>query len=138
MSVKYKAVPMGTPGVVGGGTIKYYASINRDSKVELRTLLEEISELNVAHSGAVLAVLETFLSRVHYHLVNGRGIELGQLGSFYPSISSMPADTAEEVRKDHIKRFKVLFRPSKLLKTKLDAVTFEKITDGTEAADPEA
>lgn len=131
MSVKYKAIPMGKPGVVGGGEIKYYASIARESKVDLRSLLDEIAELNVSHSGAVLAVLETFLSRVHYHLVNGRGVELGQLGSFYPSIKSLPAETSLDVGQEHIRQFRVIFRPSQLLKDKLSVVKFEKIKDAT-------
>ncbi len=131
MSVKFKAVPMGTPGVVGGGAIKYYASINRGDRVGLREMMEEISELNVAHHGAVLAVLETFLSRVRYHITNGRGVELGQLGSFYPSLNSLAADTPEEVGKESIKRFKVIFRPSKLLKESMDNAKFVKMANGS-------
>ncbi len=133
MSVKYRAVTRGRPGVVGGGEIKFYASIIRGSKINLRNLLEEISELNVAHSGAVLAVLEAFLSKVNYHLINGRAIELGQLGSFYPSINSLPEDSDEEVTRESIRRFKVIFRPSQLLKERLDRVKFEKESDDTPA-----
>ncbi|XOV94420.1 MAG: DNA-binding protein [Bacteroidota bacterium] len=133
MSVKYRAVAKGQPGVVGGGEIKYYAAIMRESKVNLRTMLGEISELTVAHPGMVLAVLEAFLYRVDNHLLNGRAVELGQLGSFYPSISSSPADTSEGVRKESIKRFKVIFRPSQLLKERLDRVKFIKESDDTPA-----
>ncbi len=133
MSVKYRAVPKGQPGVVGGGEIKFYASIIRGSKIDLRNLLEEISELNVAHPGAVLAVLEAFLSKVNYHLINGRAIELGQLGSFYPSINSTSEDSNEKVTRESIKRFKVIYRPSQLLKERLDRVKFEKEGDDTPA-----
>ena len=131
MSVQFKAVPKGYPGVAGGGEIKYYATISRNPKVDLRELLDEIFELNVAHPGAVLGVLETFLTKVNYHLVNGRGVELGQLGTFYPSITSIGHDTPEEVRRESIKRFKVIYRPSKLLKDKLSVVRFEKLADDT-------
>tara|TARA_Y100001949_G_C15829768_1_gene261511 strand:- start:227 stop:637 length:411 start_codon:yes stop_codon:yes gene_type:complete len=133
MSVKYRAVPKGQPGVVGGGEIKFYASIIRGSKIDLRNLLEEISELNVAHPGAVLAVLEAFLTKVNYHLINGRAIELGQLGSFYPSISSSSEDSDDAVTRESIKRFKVIYRPSQLLRERLDRVKFEKESDDTPA-----
>jgi predicted histone-like DNA-binding protein len=131
MSVQFKATPKGAPGVLGGGKIKYYASIVRGTKINLRTMLEEISELNVAHPGAVLAVLECFLSRVDYHIVNGRAVDLGQLGSFYPAISSHPADTSDEVSKESIRRFKVNFRPSQLLQERMSRAKFEKLANGT-------
>ena len=125
--IKYKAKAIGQPGVVGGGVVKYYAAISRTDKVGLRKLLDEILELNAAHPAAVLAVLELFLSRINYHLADGRYVELDQLGTFYPAISSLPSDTPEKVSKENIKRFKVLFRPSQLLKDKLSTVKFEKI-----------
>lgn len=131
MSVHYKAAPKGYPGVVGGGDIKYYATIARNPRVTLREFLEEMSELNTAHPGAVLAVLETFFSRVNWHLVNGRGVELGQLGTFYPSITSTGHDNPEDVRKESVKRFKVIFRPSAILKDKLSHVKLIKIADDT-------
>jgi predicted histone-like DNA-binding protein len=125
----HKVKTIGNPAIIGEGEIKYYASIDRDTRVDTRTILDEISELNVAHSGAILAVLETFLSRIHYHLVNGRGVELGQMGTFYPSISSGSASKAEDITRESIKRLKVLFRPSKLLKDRLSTVKFEKVVD---------
>ena len=137
MSVKYVARAIGNPGVTEAGIPKYYASIARESKVDLRTLMDEISELNVTHAGSILAVLETFLSKVHYHLVNGRGVELGQLGTFYPSIKSQSSDSAEAVSRQNIKRLKVLFRPSKLLRDKLAVVKFEKLANDSPAEEPE-
>ncbi|MGK7392137.1 MAG: hypothetical protein ACNS60_17420 [Candidatus Cyclobacteriaceae bacterium M2_1C_046] len=134
MSVKYKIKAIGKPGVAGGGEIKYYASINRGDKVNLRKILDEINELNVAHPGAVLGVLEIFLSRINYHLTDGRYVELDQLGTFYPSLSSSPSDTPEDVSKENIKRFKVLFRPSQLLRDRLSLVKFEKIANDSSSA----
>lgn len=131
MSVKYKVRPKGQPGVVGGGQIKYYASIERGDKIEFRSFLDETDELNIAHPGVYLAVLESFLTKVNYHLVNGRAVELGQLGSFYPSINSSSSDTPEAVDRRSIKRFKVIYRPSILLRDRLANVKFEKINNGT-------
>ena len=132
MPVKYKAIGIGKPGVIGGGEIKYYASIDRDNRVKFPDILEEIAELNVAHHGAIYGVMETFFSRIYYHVSNGRGVEIGSLGSFYPSLSSLPSDSANEVRNDNIKKFKLLFRPSSRLKSKLNNVKFIKISNGTD------
>ena len=97
------------------------------------SILEEISELNVAHDGAIYAVMETFLSRIYYHISNGRSVEIGSLGSFYPSISSSASETAVDVTSSNIKRFKVLFRPSKKLKNKLNNVQFKKNANGNDS-----
>ena len=134
MAVQYKAKAIGKPGVKGGGEIKYYASIDREKRVRFPMILEEIAELNVAHHGAILAVMETFISRIYYHVINGRGVELGQMGSFYPSITSYPAETPNEVRSENIKKFKVIFRPSKRLKKQMNMVEFEKIANGSSSA----
>ena len=134
MSVKYHAVAKRNPSIPGGGEIKYYASIIRGDKTTLRGMLGEIAELSVTHPGAVLAVLEVFLSRVDYHLANGRAVELGQLGTFYPSISSTAEDSKDEVRSFNIRRLKVIFRPSKLLKKRLSIVEFVKVADDTPQA----
>ena len=130
MSVKYKAVPKGQPGVAGGGEIKFYASIIRDERVTLRTFLEEIEELNVVNSAVFFAVLETFLQKVNYYLINGRSVDLGQLGTFSPSISSSGEVNPEDINDYSIRRFKVNFRPSKILKKRLSRVEFDKVSNG--------
>lgn len=134
MSVKYKVKAIGKPGVLGGGEVKYYASIAQREKVSLREILDELMELNVAHPGAVLGVLEFFLTRINYHLINGRYVELDQLGTFYPSLNSAPSDSPEEVNKENIQKFKVLFRASQLLRQRLSLVKFEKVANDSSSA----
>ncbi|SHK65351.1 DNA-binding protein, histone-like, putative [Reichenbachiella agariperforans] len=131
MSVKFKAIPKGYPGVVGGGVTKYYANIVRGEKIDFRDLLVEIEELNVVHPGVFLAVLEAFLRKTNQHLLNGRAVHLGQLGTFYPSISSSSAESEDEVSSNSIRRFKIIYRPSALLQEGLDHVKFEKVSDAS-------
>ena len=131
MSVKYKAMAKGQPGVAGGGESKYYATIVRSDKIEFQELLTEIEELNIVHPGVYLAVLEAFLRQINYHLINGRAVELGQVGTFYPAISSKPAETGSEISSTSIRRFKVNFRPSARLQDRMDHVKFEKLNYGT-------
>jgi predicted histone-like DNA-binding protein len=131
MSVKYKARAKGQPGVAGGGQSKYYATIVRGEKIDFRDLLAEIEELNVVHPGVFLAVQETFFRKVNHHLINGRAVDLGQLGTFYPSIRSLSAENPEDIANTNIRRFKVIFRPSTLLQKGLDRVEFQKLNYGT-------
>jgi predicted histone-like DNA-binding protein len=131
MAIKYKAIARIQPGVVGGGTKKYYASIVRAEKVDIRTFAEEISEMSTHTTGDVYGILEMFLQKVKYHLIAGRSVDLWNLGSFSPSLSSNASNTALEVDGRNIRKFKVLFRPSGYLKNQLSHVNFNKISNGT-------
>lgn len=131
MPIMYKAVPKGTPGVAGGGEQKYYASIVRGRKVDLRTFVEEIAEMNTLQTPDVFAVLESFLQMSVRHLSDGRAIDMGQLGSFSPAISSQGEETTGEVDRQSIRKLNINFRPSGLLKERLSIVKFEKVSNDT-------
>lgn len=88
MKISYKAVERGQPGVSGGGDKKFYASIVRGRPVPMRTIIEEIAELNVTNTAVVLANLESFLQLAGRYLMRGKQIDLGQLGTFTPSVQS--------------------------------------------------
>lgn len=128
--IKFKSVEKGEPGVLGGGTPRFYASIVRNEKVDLRTLVEEIAESNTLNTADVLAVLESFLQMSTRHLSKGSAIDMGQLGTFSPSIQSLPEETAGDVDQNSIKRFKVNFRPSRILRDRLALVKYKKVSNG--------
>lgn len=139
MSVLYKAVPKSQPGVVGGGTIKYYAGIVRQQPINLRKFATEISNMCTLTTTDVFAVLESFLERMHYHMEDGRIIRLGDFGSFSPSLSSRAEDMPGDVDKYTISKVRVNFRPSKELRSRLDKLNFLKqgtATDATEVIEP--
>lgn len=138
MPVSYKAVAKGTPGVAGGGEKKYYASIVRGRKVDLRTFVEEIAEMNTLNTADVFAVLESFLQMSTRHLSEGRLIDMGQLGSFSPSLQSIGEETAADVDRNSIKRLKVNFRPSSILSDRLSTVKFEKVRNEDLVEEPAA
>ena len=126
--VKYKALEKGRPGVVGGGDKLYYASIVRNEKVPLRVMVEECSELNTLNTADVLATLESFLQICSRHLLKGSAIDLGQLGTFSPTIHSQGEERAEDVSSSSIKKFAVNFRPSVLLTDRLASAKFKKVS----------
>ena len=137
MSIQYKSVEKGQPGVVGGGTPKYYAQIVRGREVKLRQFITEIADSNTLNTADVIAVLESFLQLSGKYLSEGRKIDMGQLGSFSPSVLSTGSDRPDEVNKNNIKRVKINFRPSSLLQDKLDTVKYEKVSDGSTSAPDE-
>ena len=127
MSVMFKAVAKGKPGVAGGGEEKYYATIVRGRKVDLRAFVEEIAEANTLQTTDVFAVLESFFKSCIKHITEGKAIDMGQFGTFSPSIQSEGEETVEDVDRHSIKRLKVNFRPSPLLKDQLKIAKFDKV-----------
>lgn len=130
MPIQYKSIAKGKPGVVGGGEQKYYAQIVRGREVKLREFINEIADSNTLNTADVMAVLESFLQLSGKFLSQGRKIDMGQLGSFSPSLNSQGEDTSDAVNKNSIKRVKINFRPSSLLQDKLDTAKFEKVSNG--------
>ncbi|XOV91133.1 MAG: HU family DNA-binding protein [Bacteroidota bacterium] len=139
MSILYKSVPKGQPGVVGGGTIKYYAGIVRQQPINMRRFATEIADRSTLTTTDVFAVLESFVERMQYHMEDGRIIRLGDFGSFSPSLSSKAEDLPGEVDEYTISKIKVNFRPSKELRSRLEKLKFHKLgtaTDASEVIDP--
>jgi len=127
MTVLYKAVPKGQPGVVGGGTIKYYAEIVRQQPINMRKFATEIADRSTLTTTDVFAVLESLLERMHYHMEDGRIIKLGDFGSFSPSMSSKAEDLPRDVDEYTISKIRVNFRPSMELRSRLDKLKFRKL-----------
>ncbi|MEQ8471511.1 MAG: HU family DNA-binding protein [Marinoscillum sp.] len=116
MTVMYKSIAKTQPGVLGGGQSKYYAGIVRERSVELRKIANEISNMCTLHTTDVIAVLESLVDRMYFHLEEGRIIRLGEFGSFSPNIRGVGVELPEDVNRGVIKHYRVNFRPSILLK----------------------
>ncbi len=139
MSIMYKSVPKGQPGVVGGGVVKYYAGIVRERPVVIRKFATEIANMSSLTTTDVYAVLESFMDRLHVHLEEGRIVRLGELGTFSPTLSSSGEDLPEDVSRSSIRKLRVNFRPSAELTARLSNVKFDKVANGsTSEPEPEA
>ena len=128
MSVQYKAVPKGQPGVVGGGNIKFYAAIVRQEPIRLRKFAEEIAFASTLTTVDVYAVLESFFTRLHIYLEDGRSVYLGDLGRFSPSLSSKGEAKETEVDQHTINKMKINFLPSREMQERLANVKFKKVS----------
>ena len=76
----------------------------------------------------IMAVLEALTELIPEHLLMGRIIELGNLGSMGVSLSSAPSATADEVTSSNIKSARSIFRPGKELRDALNNADFEKVS----------
>lgn len=127
MSIKYRVVEKTEPGVTGGGTKKWYATVKADGELTIDDLvgqIENFSSLSEADIRGVIIALENVIQK---ELTNGKIIRLDKLGSFSPSLSSNGASTEQDFNSSFIKEAKVNYRPGKRISDALKIATFTKV-----------
>lgn len=127
MSVTYRVIERGEPGVAGGGTKQYYAIASIRNRVSLTDLAKRISQMSSLSRPDIMAVLEALTVLIPEHLLMGRLVELGNLGTLRVAINSGPSPTAEEVSGANVRRIRALFRPGMELGDALGNARFEKV-----------
>ena len=127
MSIKFKTLERGEPGVVGGGTKKWYAATVNDQHENLKGLTLDIERMSTVNRADILAVLSSLVQLIPERLVNSTIVELGDLGNFRTSIKSTGALKEEDVSSNNIIGYKVVFYPGKDIKNALKTATYEKV-----------
>ena len=135
MSILFKTVAKGQPGVVGGGDQKYYATIVRRAPVTISSFATELADRSTLTRTDIYAVLESFMEKFPQYLAEGRIIHFGALGNFSPSITSQGEIDPEDVNEYTISKLKVIFRPSKKLKHILKSTEFKRAINGNNGSD---
>ena len=126
MAIKYNVVERGEPGVTGGGTKKWYATVKSDGEVSIDDLTKAIEKFSALSEADIRAVIIALENVIISELTNGKIIRLDKLGSFYPSLSSLGAATEAEFNVSLIKSAKVNYRPGKRITDALKTATFTK------------
>ncbi|MRJ09654.1 DNA-binding protein [Ornithobacterium rhinotracheale] len=127
MSIKFKVIQKGQPGVAGGGTKKYYASANLVGEKTLAGLTRDIEKISTVSGADIRAVLYALVDVMQTSLEDGYAVRLGELGSMRVNISSAGKEAEEEVTEASIKGAKVIFTPGKELKKMLNNLEYEKL-----------
>ena len=130
MSIQFKTIRRTEPGVLGGGQHKYYAGIERDRKVEMRTFIKAIGARSTVNVADVYAVIETFLQLIPEYLLEGRAVDLGPFGKFSVNISSTGHELPEDVSVYSIRKTRVQFTPGDELKSQFIKPKFVKVENG--------
>ena len=103
MAIKFKAIEKGQPGVVGGGTKKFYATIVTDGEATIDEIVRDIEKFSSLSEPDIRGVIVALENVIQNKLSDGKIVRLEKLGSFYPSISSKGENTPREVTFDTIK-----------------------------------
>jgi len=127
MSVKFKVIEKGMPGVAGGGPKKFYASAVSEGEMTLTDLTKAIEKICTVSGADIRAVLYAMVDVSIDALARGSIVRLGELGSMRMSLSSEGRDTAEEVTSSAIRGSSIIFTPGSRIKEMLAATTFQKV-----------
>lgn len=127
MSIKFKVIEKGQPGVEGGGEKKFYASANFTGEKSLDGLTKDIEKISTVSGADIRAVLYAMVDVMVGSLEEGQIVRLGELGSLRVSISSEGQEKAEDVKAATIRSSKVIFTPGKGIKNMLKTLKFEKM-----------
>ena len=126
MSIKYKIIKRGQPGVVGGGDKKHYASANITGEASINDLTRYIEKISTVSGTDIRAVLYALVDVAADELAEGKIVRLGDLGSLRISINSNGYDNPAYINESAIKGTKVIFSPGNKLKEMQKTLTYTK------------
>ena len=127
MAIQIKTIKRVEPGIVGGGTKKYYANPVHDRELSLEGVTKIIERACTLTGADIRAVLYALVEEAVNGLSEGKIVRLGDLGSLRVTIHSEGKDTPEEVCATTVKKAGVIFTPGKKLKEMLRIARFEKV-----------
>jgi len=126
MTISFKVIERGRPGVVGGGEKKFYASNMVNGNSDIEELTEGIEKISTVSGADIRAVLYALTDVIPSMLADGKSVRLGEIGNFRVSISSEGLEKVEDVNANCIKRSKIIFTPGKKLKGMLGNLKYRK------------
>lgn len=126
MAVPYRVIQRGEPGVVGGGTKKFYASAISNGDADIEELTDRIEKISTVSGADIRAVLYALIDVIPNELNNGRIVRIGDMGSMRLSISSNGEVNESSVNASSIKGGRIIFTPGNRLKNMLKTLQFVK------------
>jgi predicted histone-like DNA-binding protein len=126
MSLKFKVIERGQPGVVGGGTKLFYATTVSDGEMTLDSMTTAIEKRCTVNGADIRAVLYSMVEVASEALQNGTIVRLGELGSLRMSLSSEGREKSEDVNATAIRGCSIIFTPGPKLKNSLLSMQYHK------------
>ena len=126
MSIKYKLIEKGQPGVAGGGTKKWYASIVTDGELDIDDIVKQIEKFSSLSEADIRGVVIAVENVIQEALADSKIVRLDKLGTFYPTLSSGGAATEKDFNQSMIKSTGVNYRPGKRILDTIKSKGFEK------------
>ncbi|GJQ04754.1 HU family DNA-binding protein [Capnocytophaga canimorsus] len=126
MSIKYKVIEKGQPGVAGGGTKKFYANVVTEGELSVDDLVKQIEKFSALSEADIRGVIIALENVIQQGLADSKIIRLEKLGSLYPTLSSNGVATEKEFTANQIKSVSVNYRPGTRIIAAMKEAGFEK------------
>ncbi|MDY6024930.1 HU family DNA-binding protein [Bergeyella zoohelcum] len=126
MSIKYKVIEKGQPGVAGGGIKKFYANVVTEGELSVDDLVKQIEKFSALSEADIRGVIIALENVIQQGLADSKIIRLEKLGSLYPTLSSNGVATEKEFTANQIKSVSVNYRPGTRIVEAMKAAGFEK------------
>lgn len=106
---------------------KYYACLVNPGCINIEGLAKRITSTCTVTRADCLAVLSSLQEQIVYALQSGMRVHLGDVGNFRLTCQSGGTETAEEFNVKQIKKLRVVYRPSKVLRNAI-ALSNEEVS----------
>ena len=100
--------------------LKYVLNLERAGNLSAKDVVEFACQHTGMQATMVKAALESCFQTIGYHVALGYRVKLGELGTFYPTISSKVVDSNTEAGLSQLEGLNIRFRPSADLVEKLN------------------
>lgn len=108
---------------------KYYPLVKSTGTIDIRVISEELSDASTLNSVDIRAVLFGLEKSLLKYLQDGYTVKFGDLGTFRTSMSGKPADTADELTASNVRKVRIVFAPSMILKRTVASAPVKKVQD---------
>lgn len=126
MAVSFKMVPkkniMASPPVT-----KYYPCAVNTGEVDLNRLASIVASQSTVSRADCYAVIVALTQAIGDSLSEGHIVKIEDLGTFQITLQGLPADSPDDLGKSSIKGAKIIYKPSRDLKSTLKKLTYKRI-----------
>ena len=126
MAVSFKMVPK-TNNLVSPPETKYYPCAVHNGEVNLNQLAAIVASRSTVSRVDCYGVIIGLTQAIGESLAAGRIVKIDDLGTFQITLQGLPADSPAELGKSNIKGAKIIYKPSRDLKSTLKQLRYKRI-----------
>ena len=126
MAVSFKLVPKQN-NLVAPPEVKYYPCAVSKGEADLDSLADVVSSRSSMSRADCYGVIIGLTEAIGEALADGKIVRIDALGTFQITIQGTAADSPEELGKSTIKGTKIVYRPSKKMKKRLENINFKRL-----------
>lgn len=126
MSIEYRLVEKGQPGVAGGGAKRWYAIAADNGEVTIDDLVKRIEKFSSLSEPDIRGVILALENVAQEALSEGKILRFDKLGSLYVTLNSDSSDTKESFDAGLIKKVNVRYRPGTRIVNALKTGVFKR------------